>query len=98
MNKWFNYLSSFHELGIYDLPVMIDYILNYTGHKRLNYIGHSMGTTALFVLLSMKPEYNEKISFGICLAPIAFWINYPIVLTTALNNVSPIQVGHIKLT
>lgn len=32
-----------------------------------------MGTTALFVLLSMKPEYNAKIKLGICLAPVAFW-------------------------
>ncbi|KAH0950683.1 hypothetical protein HN011_001245 [Eciton burchellii] len=64
---------SYHELGTQDLPVMIDYVLNYTGQETLRYIGHSMGTTALFVLLSMKPEYNAKISFAICLAPIAFW-------------------------
>jgi len=32
-----------------------------------------MGTTVLFILLSMRPEYNAKIKLGICLAPIAFW-------------------------
>jgi len=32
-----------------------------------------MGTTVLFTLLSMRPEYNAKIKLGICLAPVAFW-------------------------
>lgn len=38
----------------------------------LIYIGHSMGTTMNFVLLSEKPEYNEKIRLFIALAPVAF--------------------------
>ncbi|XP_012224571.1 lipase 3-like [Linepithema humile] len=65
---------SFHEIGTKDLPVMIDYALNYTKQKSLLYIGYSMGTTTLFVLLSMKPEYNEKINMAICLAPVVSWI------------------------
>ncbi|XP_029174648.1 lipase 3-like isoform X2 [Nylanderia fulva] len=64
---------SFHDVGVKDLPVMIDYVLNYTKSKDLHFIGHSMGTTSVFVLLSTKPEYNAKIKLGICLAPIAFW-------------------------
>jgi len=38
----------------------------------LIYVGHSMGTTALFVMLSEMPEYNEKIKLFIALAPVAF--------------------------
>lgn len=38
----------------------------------LIYIGHSMGTTMNFVLLSEKPEYNEKIKLFIALAPVAY--------------------------
>ncbi|XP_011705564.1 PREDICTED: lipase 1-like, partial [Wasmannia auropunctata] len=68
---------SYHEVGTKDLPAMIDYILNYTKQKSLHYIGHSMGTTALFVLLSMRPEYNAKIELGICLAPVAIWKKIP---------------------
>ncbi|XP_018305084.1 gastric triacylglycerol lipase-like isoform X1 [Mycetomoellerius zeteki] len=64
---------SHHEMGTRDLPAMIDYVLNYTKQQTLHYIGHSMGTTTLFILLSMKPEYNSKINLGICLAPIAIW-------------------------
>lgn len=64
---------SFHEVGTKDLPAMFDYILNYTKQKDLYYIAHSMGTTSLFVLLSVKPEYNTKVKMGIGLAPVAFW-------------------------
>ncbi|KAL6424437.1 hypothetical protein ACFW04_009895 [Cataglyphis niger] len=64
---------SYHEIGTRDLSAMIDYILNYTKSENLHYIGHSLGTASLFVLLSTKPEYNAKIRLGTCFAPIAFW-------------------------
>jgi hypothetical protein len=31
-----------------------------------------MGTTAAFVLLSEKPEYNQKIKLFVALAPVAY--------------------------
>ncbi|XP_012536944.1 lipase 3 [Monomorium pharaonis] len=61
-----------HEMGTRDLPVMIDYVLNYTKQETLHYIGHSMGTTLLLILLSVKPEYNAKIKLGVLLSPVAF--------------------------
>ncbi|EAT35491.1 AAEL012350-PA [Aedes aegypti] len=63
---------SWHEIGLYDLPAMIDYVLKKTGQKTLHYVGHSQGTTAFFVMASMKPEYNSKILSMQALAPIAF--------------------------
>ncbi|XP_021927635.1 lipase 1-like isoform X2 [Zootermopsis nevadensis] len=66
---------SWHEMGIYDLPSMIDYVLNRTSHHNLHYIGISMGTTMFFVCTSMKPEYNRKIHLMIALAPTAFMAN-----------------------
>ena len=36
---------SFQELGKYDQPAVIDYILKTTGVPNLTYIGHSQGTT-----------------------------------------------------
>ncbi|XP_070509089.1 lipase 3-like [Chironomus tepperi] len=50
-----------HEIGILDLPPMIDYVLNFTGHEKLFFIGFSQGATVGMVLLSMLPEYNQKI-------------------------------------
>lgn len=71
---------------------MIDYVLNYTNQKNLQYIGHSMGTTVLLTLLSMKPEYNAKIKLGILLAPIAFWKRVSPVIEHFLNKVPIFQV------
>ncbi|XP_072753605.1 lipase 3 isoform X2 [Anoplolepis gracilipes] len=66
---------SFHEIGYYDLPAMIDYILKKTGYSELYYIGHSQGTTTFYIMLSERPEYNSKIKGMISLAPIAFISN-----------------------
>lgn len=38
----------------------------------LLYVGHSMGTTMAFVMLSLRPEYNVKIQAAFALAPVAF--------------------------
>ena len=64
-------LCSWHEMGTYDIPAEIDYILNSTGHNKLYYIGHSMGTTMFFVGMSQRPEYNHKISAMLAFAPVA---------------------------
>lgn len=52
---------------------MIDYSLNVTEQKAIYYIGHSMGTTLSYVLLSTKPTYNNKIKLAVSLAPVAIW-------------------------
>ncbi|XP_066998920.2 lipase 3 [Anabrus simplex] len=63
---------SWHEMGVYDLPAVIDYILERTGEEKLFYIGHSMGTTMFYVMASEKPEYNNKIRAMFSLAPVAY--------------------------
>lgn len=63
---------SWHEIGIVDLPTMIDYTLNKTQQSQLFYVGHSQGTTAFFVMCSERPEYNTKVKMMHALAPVAF--------------------------
>lgn len=63
---------SWHEIGIYDVPATIDYILKKTNKTKLHYLGHSQGTTSFFVMMSMKPEYNQKIRLGVMFAPVIF--------------------------
>lgn len=63
---------SWHEIGFYDLPESIDYILKETNQPRLHYIGLSQGTTAFFVMASEKPQFNDKIITMNAMAPIAF--------------------------
>merc|ERR1719510_186722 len=62
---------SVDDHGIKDLPPMVDYVLEETKHKQIVYIGHSMGTTALFIMCDLKPEYNLKINKAYLLAPVA---------------------------
>lgn len=66
---------SWHEIGVIDMATMIDYIIATTGETAVHYTGHSQGTTVFFVLMSERPEYNEKIKTAHLLAPVAFMGN-----------------------
>lgn len=66
---------TWHEIGYYDLPASIDFINNQTGHSKLHYVAHSQGSTIFLVMLSERPEYNEKIVSASLLAPVAFLAN-----------------------
>ncbi|CAI6367428.1 unnamed protein product [Macrosiphum euphorbiae] len=66
---------SLHEVGKYDLPSSIDYILSMTNSSQLHYIGYSMGSCVFFIMASERPEYQPKIRSQISLAPVAFLSN-----------------------
>lgn len=63
---------SLHQIAIYDLPASIDYILEKTNRTRLHYVGFSQGTTLFFILTTQRPEYNEKITSMIAMAPVVY--------------------------
>ncbi|XP_033218449.1 lipase member K-like [Belonocnema kinseyi] len=63
---------SWHEMGIYDLPATIDYVLRYTNKKSLHLLCFSQGCTQTFVMGSLKPEYNKKIKFVVALSPAVY--------------------------
>lgn len=63
---------TFHEIGMFDFPNTIDYILQITQQQSLFLIAHSSATTSAFVMLSEKPEYNAKIKAHFSLAPAAY--------------------------
>lgn len=71
---------SFDENGNYDLTATIDFISKKTGTPKVNFIGHSQGTTDFFVMNSLKPEYNDKIAVSIHLAPVAWLANTKTIL------------------
>ncbi|XP_014248111.1 lipase 3-like [Cimex lectularius] len=68
--KYWNF--GLHEIGVYDIPAAVDFMLNKTGEESIIYIGHSMGTSVCMVALSERPEYNKKIRAAVLLAPIIF--------------------------
>uniref|UniRef100_A0A8C8SBQ9 AB hydrolase-1 domain-containing protein n=1 Tax=Pelusios castaneus TaxID=367368 RepID=A0A8C8SBQ9_9SAUR len=62
---------SFHEMGKYDLPAMINFILQKTGQKQLYYVGYSQGCTMAFIAFSSMPQLAQKVKMFFALAPAA---------------------------
>ncbi|XP_316926.5 lipase 3 [Anopheles gambiae] len=63
---------SFHEMGLYDLPAMVDYIRINSSSDTLHYIGHSQGGAVFLVMASMRPLYNRKFASVHLMAPAAY--------------------------
>ncbi|XP_072851381.1 lipase member M [Pogona vitticeps] len=61
---------SFHEMAMYDLPAMINFILKRTGQEQLYYIGYSQGCAIGFIAFSAMPELSRKIKMFFALAPV----------------------------
>jgi len=59
-------------MGIYDLPAQIDHILNTTHKDKLAaYIGHSEGTTQMFIGSSLIPKYfSDRVELFLGFAPV----------------------------
>ncbi|XP_063977173.1 lipase 3-like isoform X1 [Diachasmimorpha longicaudata] len=64
---------SMDDYALRDLPAMFDYIIATTGQPQLSYIGHSLGSTLILILLADKPEYNSKLTVVIHFAPVSYW-------------------------
>uniref|UniRef100_A0A8C3C746 Partial AB-hydrolase lipase domain-containing protein n=1 Tax=Cairina moschata TaxID=8855 RepID=A0A8C3C746_CAIMO len=60
---------SFHEMAMYDLPAMINFVLRKTGQKQIYYVGYSQGATIAFIAFSSMPELAQKIKMFFALAP-----------------------------
>ena len=74
------------ELGGYDIPASLRFILSKTGFKKLSYIGHSLGTGIFFIAMIRHPELNQHIHKMIALAPITSKFN----LRSPFRFVAPI--------
>uniref|UniRef100_A0A8D0HPB3 Lipase n=1 Tax=Sphenodon punctatus TaxID=8508 RepID=A0A8D0HPB3_SPHPU len=62
---------SFDEMGKYDLPAAVYFILNKTEQEQMYYVAHSEGTATGFVALSTRTELAQKIKMFFALAPVA---------------------------
>lgn len=74
---------AWYEIGIYDLPAVIDYVLQETLSPKVYCIGHSQGTTELIALLAVKQEYNDKIYAASLLGPAGYTRVHPILYAVA---------------
>lgn len=75
IRKYWDY--TFSDIGLYDIPTMVDFILKATNEEKLFYIGHSRGTTSFFVMCSERPEYNKKIRAMAAMAPVTYMNHIP---------------------
>lgn len=55
-----------------DMPAVIEYIRNATSSPSVAYIGFSQGTSVMFALMSLRPEYANIVRPFIAMAPITF--------------------------
>ncbi|XP_068748614.1 gastric triacylglycerol lipase-like [Montipora capricornis] len=62
---------SFDEMARYDLPAMLEYVLQTTSQTSLHYVGHSQGTTMGFAEFSTNKELAGKVAKFYALAPVA---------------------------
>lgn len=75
VNRYFSY--SYEEIGTLDIAATVDFILSVTTHKKLIYIGHSLGGTSFLVLNSLKPDYNRKFATAYLFAPLGYHSYFP---------------------
>uniref|UniRef100_A0A8C8SA73 AB hydrolase-1 domain-containing protein n=1 Tax=Pelusios castaneus TaxID=367368 RepID=A0A8C8SA73_9SAUR len=62
---------SFDEMGKYDLPAVLYFVMNKTGQKELYYVAHSEGTTLGFIAFSVRPDLAQRIKMFFALGPVA---------------------------
>jgi lysosomal acid lipase/cholesteryl ester hydrolase len=43
---------SFDEMGKYDIPANLDFIISVTKAEKISYVGHSMGTVMFWVAMN----------------------------------------------
>ncbi|XP_057375192.1 gastric triacylglycerol lipase-like [Daphnia carinata] len=60
---------SWDEMGKFDIPAVLNFIIAKTKRDRLIYMGHSMGCSMLFVAISTFPELASKIEMMFAFAP-----------------------------
>ncbi|XP_054838910.1 lipase member M-like [Eublepharis macularius] len=61
---------SFHEMGMNDLPAIINFILAKTGQEQIFYIGYSQSATIAFIAFSAMPQLAQKIKIFFALGPV----------------------------
>lgn len=81
------------DMGTKDLPTFIDFVLETTGLETISYVGHSEGTTQLFLGGAVMPDYfKPKINLAIMLAPVARTSNIGEPYSAAAHQIKTIEL------
>lgn len=60
------------EMGKYDAPAAVDYVMEQTGVDQIYWVGFSMGSTIYLTFLGQHPEYADKIKTAALMGPAAY--------------------------
>ncbi|NWI56333.1 LIPM Lipase, partial [Calyptomena viridis] len=81
---------SFDEIGKYDIPSELYFIMNKTGQKDVYYIGHSEGTAAGFIAFSTYPELAQQVKTFFALGPVTACPHATSILVKITNLPEPL--------
>lgn len=76
---------TYHEMGVYDVPANLKYILSTTGFSQVIYIGHSQGTTQWFIANALYKDLAQYFKAFVGMAPVAYVYNENSVIATTLS-------------
>ena len=58
-------------MGVYDLPAAIDFVRDRTKQDKITYIGHSMGTTQMFLAIALDETFwKKRLNLFVATAPV----------------------------
>ncbi|XP_069364913.1 lipase 3-like [Maniola hyperantus] len=64
---------SWHEIGLFDIPAVIDYVRETTGESpQIHFFAYCMSGSALLALLSSSQRYNAILKSATLLAPLVY--------------------------
>ncbi|XP_061491398.1 lysosomal acid lipase/cholesteryl ester hydrolase-like [Rhineura floridana] len=80
---------SIHEMGYYDIPAVLYFILNKTRQQQLYYVGHSEGSAIGFIAFSTWPKLAERVKVFFALGPVTTltFCTTPIIKAAYIPNV-----------
>nr|CAH0099752.1 unnamed protein product [Daphnia galeata] len=82
---------SWDQIGNYDIPAVINYILKETSQSKLTYIGHSLGCGVFFIAMVLHPELNAKIDLMVALAPLSSFQHFDAIFRILTPFSNPIE-------
>ena len=89
---------TFINMGLGDLPAIVDFVLLRSGQKQINFNGFSQGMAAFLIMCSQKPEYNAKFNRAFGMSP-TIWLTHarflPLYIQEALATLFLTPMGEV---
>ncbi len=86
------YRRRWDQMGQFDIPAVVDYVLATTGRPKLSYVGYSLGCAVFFIAVDGRPDLNDKVDVMVALAPSSAtrnFRNWPMLLSPSLVKLRP---------